>query len=189
MNIILASNSPRRTEILTLANIPHIVIPSHVEEVVKDGLTPPEIVMDLSYQKAVDVFKNHKEDLVIGSDTIVVIDNNILGKPKDKEDAVRMLSMLSGKTHEVITGVAILYKDEVIKFYDVSLVTFYEMSLEEIEEYISRDNVYDKAGSYAIQESCCKHIKKIDGDYYNIMGLPISKLYQILKGKKLLNNQ
>lgn len=189
MYIILASNSPRRTEILTLANIPHIVIPSSVEEVVKEGLTPPEIVMDLSYQKAFDVFANHKEDLVIGSDTIVVVDNTILGKPKDKEDAVRMLSMLSGKTHEVITGVSIIYKEEVIKFYDISLVTFYEMSLKEIEEYISRDNVYDKAGSYAIQESCCKHIKKIDGDYYNIMGLPISKLYQILKEKKLLSNQ
>lgn len=186
MNIILASNSPRRTEILNLANICHTVIPSHVKEVVKDSLTPTEIVMDLSYQKAYDVFKNHKEDLVIGSDTIVVIDNNILGKPKDKEDAIRMLSMLSGKTHEVITGVCIIYQNEVIKFYDTSFVSFYDMSFDEIEEYISRDNVYDKAGSYAIQESCCKYIKKIDGDYYNIMGLPISKLYQILKEKKLL---
>ena len=189
MNIILASNSPRRTEILTLAKIPHKVIPSKVKEVVKEGLTPYEIVVDLSYQKASDVFKDHPNDLVIGSDTIVVIDNIVLGKPKDFDDAVRMLQMLSGRTHEVITGVTLIHKEEIIKFYEVSLLTFYEMSLEEIKEYISTDNVYDKAGSYAIQESCCKHIKKIDGDYYNIMGLPISKIYQVMKEKKLLSNQ
>ncbi len=185
MNIILASNSPRRTEILTLANIPHIIIPSKVEEKIDNCLTPNELAKSLAHQKAIDVFSNYSDSIIIGADTIVVIDNIILGKPKDRKDAIRMLTLLSGKTHEVITGVSIISKEYQSNFAVTSKVTFNEMSLQEIEEYIDSENVYDKAGSYAIQGSCCKHINKIDGDYYNIMGLPISNIYQELKNHQL----
>lgn len=181
MNIILASSSPRRTEILTLAKIPHLVIPSTIEEKIEKGLTPEQVVMELSYQKASDVAKKYPNDLVIGADTIVVIDNEILGKPKLYQDAFRMLSKLSNRTHQVITGVTIIKNKKVDKFYVTSLVTFNEMTDKEIDEYINSEYIYDKAGSYAIQGSCSKFIKKIEGDYYNIVGLPISTIYEKIK--------
>lgn len=178
MKIILASASPRRTEILSLANITHIVIPSTCEEIVEEGLSPYEVVESLSYQKAYDVAKDHPYDLVIGSDTIVTINGEILGKPKDEQDAIRMLEKLSNATHEVVTGVTVIHKDKVKTFHEVTFVTFSKMTDSDIREYISREHVYDKAGSYAIQGAACKYITKIDGDYYNVVGLPIARLYK-----------
>ncbi len=181
MNIILASSSPRRTEILSLAKIPHQVIPSTIEEHIDELLSPEQVVMELSFQKANDVASKHSNDLVIGADTVVVIDNEILGKPKDYNDAFHMLSKLSNRTHQVITGVTIIKNEQVDKFYVTSLVTFNEMKKQEIDEYINTEYIYDKAGSYAIQGSCAKFIKKIEGDYYNIVGLPISSIYEKIK--------
>lgn len=186
MKIILASQSPRRHEILNLVKIPHEVVPSNAEEVIKDISNPAETVLDICYQKALDVAIKYPNDVVIGADTIVVIDNKILGKPKDEQDAINMLSMLSGKTHQVLTGVCIIKNQEVIKFVETSSVTFYDMTKDEILDYIHSEQVYDKAGSYAIQGMCAKHIKEINGDYYNIMGLPISRLYQTLKQNKII---
>lgn len=184
--IILASLSPRRTELLNLIHIPHEVIPSCVKEIVDKTLSPKEIVKSLSYQKASDVASRNQEHIVIGADTIVVVDDQILGKPKSESDAFRMLKLLENRHHQVLTGVTIIYQNEVTSFVCSSDVYFYEMTDDEIYEYIKTENVYDKAGSYAIQGMCARYIKKIDGDYYNIMGLPISKVYQVLKEKRYI---
>ena len=179
-NIILASGSPRRTEILTLAKINHKVIVSDHEEKIDLSKKPIEIVKELAYQKANAVFEQHKDSIVIGADTIVV-QEGILGKPKDRSDAYRMLKKLSKKTHQVITGVAVISSEKIERFAEVTNVTFTEMTDEEIYEYIDSENVYDKAGAYAIQGMAAKYITKIEGDYYNVMGLPISKLTSVLK--------
>ncbi len=176
MNIILASASPRRTEILKENNIKHKVVPSTIKEIVDYTKTKEEIVKSLAYQKAKDVSDQYPEDLIIGADTIVVIDNEILGKPKDEQDAIRMLSKLANNTHEVITGVAIITKDQTDIFAETSKVTFKQMTKAEILEYIHKENVYDKAGSYAIQSKHANFIKQVEGDYYNIVGLPINAL-------------
>ncbi len=181
MAIILASASPRRTEILSLAHIEHKVIPSSCEETIDPTLTPSETVQSLAIQKALDIYKNHQDDIVIGADTIVVIDNKILGKPRNKEEAIEMLSTLSNRTHQVITGVAIYSKKEKEVFAVETYVTFKELTKENILEYITLENVYDKAGAYAIQGMSCRYIEKIDGDYYNVMGLPICELYTKIK--------
>ncbi len=181
MNIILASNSPRRTEILTNANIQHIIIPSKCEEVVDEKLLPYQVVESLSYQKANDVYISNPNDLVIGADTVVVVENVILGKPKDKNDAIRMLSMISNRCHQVITGVTIIYNDTVNTFHEVTNVFVKELSLNDINIYIEEENVYDKAGSYAIQGIFAKYINSYDGEYSNVVGLPINRLKKELK--------
>lgn len=183
MRIILASNSPRRTEILNLAGIKHLVVPSRIEEHIDNTHTPEQIVMELANQKAMHVASMYPNDIVIGADTIVLVDEKILGKPKDYNEAFSMLSLLSNRTHKVITGVSIIENNKADMFYETSLVTFNKMTDEEISDYIHSEYVYDKAGSYAIQGSCCKFIKTITGDYYNIMGLPISTIYEKLKKK------
>ena len=180
MNIILASKSPRRTEILSMMNIDHLVIPSKEKEVIDPSLTPTEVVMSLAHQKAKSIAVNYPNDLVIGADTIVVINNEILGKPKDYNDAVRMLSLLENNTHQVITGVSIIKGNYIDTFHVVSNVTFKPMTKEDIDNYISLENVYDKAGSYAIQGEHATFIDHIEGDYYNIVGLPKDELQKHL---------
>lgn len=179
-NIILASASPRRTQILNLAKIKHQVISLPHEEIIDSTMDPEEIVQNLAYQKASLVLEKYPDSIVIGADTIVYLDE-ILGKPKDKQDAYQMLKKLSNKTHKVITGVAVLSKDKSVKFASITNVTFTKMTDEEILEYIEEENVLDKAGAYAIQGMASKYISKIDGDYYNVVGLPISKLCDVLK--------
>lgn len=180
MNIILASASPRRTEILTKHQIKHQIIPSTIKEIIDYTKTPEEIVKSLAYQKAKDVATKHENDLIIGADTIVVINNEILGKPKDENEAIKMLTKLQNNTHQVITGVAIITKNKTDIFAETSYVTFNKMTIEEIKTYISLDNVYDKAGSYAIQSPYATFIKNIKGDYNNIVGLPITTLIKHL---------
>lgn len=182
--IILASASPRRTEILTLAKINHEVIVKDHKEVIDQTKTPIQIVKSLAYQKAKAVFDDYQDDIVIGADTIVVCDK-ILGKPKDRLDAYKMLKMLSNKTHQVITGVAILSKERISNFAEVTNVTFKEMSDEDIYEYIDSENVYDKAGAYAIQGMAGKFISKIEGDYYNVVGLPMCRVSEELRKLKM----
>ena len=181
MKIILASQSPRRQEILKKANITFDVIPSQVEEIFNKEMTVEDAVMDLAYQKAKWVAESNKDALVIGSDTIVVINNEVLGKPKNHEDAIRMLSLLENNVHEVITGVSLIKEDKIHNFYEKTYVYFKPMTLENIEQYIKEENVYDKAGSYAIQGEAMAYVDHIEGDYYNVMGLPIDRLLKELK--------
>ena len=182
MKIILASASPRRQELLTKAGIIFDIIPSQVEEVFNKEVSVEEAVMDLAHQKAKWVQDKEKTNaLVIGSDTIVVINNEVLGKPKDHDDAVRMLSLLENNVHEVITGVSLIKEEKIINFYEKTLVYFKPMTKENIEQYIQEENVYDKAGSYAIQGEAMKYIDHIEGDYYNVIGLPIDRLLKELK--------
>lgn len=181
MKIILASTSPRRKELLELAKINFEVIPSNVEEKMNENLPIRKRIEQVAKMKALDIAKSHPNDLVIGADTVVVITEQILGKPKDYEDAKRMIEILQGKTHQVITGVAIIYKNQIETFHEVTNVNFFEMSNEEIENYLQNSDIFDKAGAYAIQEEGALYIKSISGDYYNVMGLPIAKLVRKLK--------
>jgi len=179
--IILASSSPRRKEILELTGFKFKVIPSSFDEEsihVQDcNLLPYE----LSYYKAIDVLKDYPHDTIIGSDTIVVIDNEVLGKPRSKEEAKTMLQKLSNKTHEVITGVCILKKEQIIRFTSITHVTFTYLSPKEIQAYVDTNEPMDKAGAYAIQGLGGKYISKIDGDFYTVMGLPLYRVYHELK--------
>lgn len=190
--IILASQSPRRRELLTQIGFEYEVCPSTVEEVV-NGTNPVEIVKSLSLQKAMDVAEKKKMEypeeslLVIGADTIVVYDNKILGKPKDEADADAMLSMLQGKTHSVYTGVALIFvengTDEIKSFAEETQVTMCPMTQEEILWYVGTGEPKDKAGSYGIQGYCARFIEKIHGDYNNVVGLPVGRIYQEIKEK------
>jgi len=179
--VILASKSPRRKELLELLNIPFDVIVSDIDEQIDYNNDLVKEIEKLSYQKAMAVFKDHNDALVIGSDTIVKINNDVLGKPKSIEMAKNMLRELSDNTHEVVTGVTILYQDKVETFSSVAKVTFYPLTEEEIDEYVNSNEPMDKAGSYAIQGDGAKFIKSIEGDYYTIVGLPIAELYHRLK--------
>ena len=195
MKFILASASPRRKELLEQIGMKFEVRISEAEEVT-DATEPAEYVQALSFLKAEDVAGKipvmydargiNQDFVVIGSDTVVAADGEILGKPKDKEDARRMITMLSGKTHQVYTGVTLMiFKDERMHqetFYEKTDVTFYEMTEEQIEEYISTSEPYDKAGAYAIQGLCSAYIKGICGDYASVVGLPVSRIcYELTK--------
>lgn len=184
MDIILASASPRRKELLSLLDIPFKVLVSDVDETLPDGLPPYFIAESLSLKKAAAVAANVTgHSLVIGADTIVVLDGKILGKPSDEDDAFSMLKELSGKWHSVISGVTVLdnksAKSE--SFYVETKVKFSHLSDDEIREYIKTKEPNDKAGSYGIQGKGAKFIEKIEGDYFNVVGLPVQKLYSVLK--------
>lgn len=183
MNIILASNSPRRREILENAKVRFSVKGSHINEIIKDNESPEETVMRLAYEKALDISKDNKDALVIGADTIVVIDDTILGKPKDEQQAYDMIKLLSGKTHYVITGFALinLSLDKKVIDYQISKVTFKELSNDCIKDYIQTKESLDKAGAYGIQGYGALLVNNIEGDYFNIVGLPISKISDCLK--------
>lgn len=172
--IILASNSPRRVEILKDMGIDFQVIPSRIEEKNSIDMSPESLAMSLSFMKAFSVAIEYKSELVLGADTIVELNGNILGKPKDKHEAGQFLRMLSGNSHRVITGFSIISINKEIKItdYEVSLVKFRNLTDAEIEEYISTDEPYDKAGGYAIQGVSSKFVENFSGDYNNIVGLP-----------------
>lgn len=179
---ILASASPRRKEILELVGLEFKIIPSNFDESTiefKGNLN--EYSKKLSYYKAKDVFESNQEDIIIASDTIVCINNEILGKPKDKTDAFRMLKLLQNKKHIVLTSVCIMAKNKNYTFISKNYVTFDKMSDDEIIAYIETKEPMDKAGAYAIQGYAAKYIKSIHGDFYGIMGLPISKVMKYLK--------
>lgn len=170
MKLILASNSPRRKEIITDLGYDFICLPADIDENI--DLKGEELVLELSKRKAEAVFKDHQESVVLGSDTIVYMNDKVYGKPKSIEDCFLMLKELSGKKHSVITGVTIINKEKEICFFDEAYVTFKELSDEEIYEYIDTKEPFDKAGGYAIQGIGKKLIKEYDGDFYTIMGLP-----------------
>ena len=186
MRIILASNSPRRRELLDLIKANYEVIPSNEDETLKENLPLEEQSKRLAYIKSKSVFnKTNGERIVIGADTLVVKDGKIYGKPKNLNDAKHMLLELNNNMHQVITSVAVLIekngKIEENVFSDITNVYIGKMTEKEIEEYISKEEVLDKAGSYAIQSSFSKHVEKIEGNYTTVLGLPIHKVYEILK--------
>ncbi len=179
--LILASQSPRRRELLQLLAIPFEVIPAKVEEKIDPDRDPAEEIQRLAQKKASWIFQSHPDSLVIGADTVVVIDGMILGKPKDQKEAQAMLHRLSDRTHQVITGVCLIDAKQTDCFVNITEVTFYPLSEEEIDRYTQSNEPLDKAGAYAIQGAAALFIKKIDGDYYSVMGLPIAEIAQHLK--------
>ena len=181
MKLILASNSPRRLELIKLLDMEYEAISPNIEEINDLSLSHEELVMDLAFQKALAVFKSKKDDLVMGFDTLVIMDDLILGKPKSKEEAKHFLQILSGKTHRVLTGCAIIKKGYSKSFFTESSVTFWDISNEEIDKYIETKEPLDKAGAYGIQDHGARFVKQISGDYFTIVGFPISRIYQELK--------
>ena len=186
-SIILASASPRRKELLSQIGIEYEVIPSNTEEIITSTV-PAEIVMELAKQKAEDVVRkvNQTGKVVLGADTIVAFDNKVMGKPVNEEDAFSMISLLENATHQVYTGVSLSYlkqDGEICShvFYEKTDVVVYPMTKEEILSYIETKDCMDKAGSYGIQGAFAAFIKGIDGDYNNVVGLPIGRVYQELK--------
>lgn len=183
--IILASGSPRRRELLDLAGIKYTVKPSKKEEVISSAI-PEEVVKELSFQKADDIAAGVPAgSVVIGSDTVVALNDQILGKPKSKEDACRMLRELQGRSHKVYTGVTFIIEEEtgrkVVTFAEATRVDMYPMTDAEIENYVEGGEPMDKAGAYAIQGEGTVFIRAIEGDYNTVVGLPLARVYQELK--------
>jgi MAF protein len=184
-NILLASNSPRRRELLSGLDISYEVVAlPDVDESYPADLQHSEIPTFIARQKAA-AYESHLEEntLLITADTIVWLDGEVFGKPADEEDAVRMLKALSGKTHDVITGVCLNSKEKQISFHVTSGVTFAQLDEEEIRYYVEKYRPFDKAGAYGIQEWIgYVGVKELKGSYFNVVGLPIQRLYEALKG-------
>jgi septum formation protein len=180
--IILASASPRRKELINLVCENVLIRPAQCDETLPDGIGAKEAVEYLSKIKN-DAARlvSSPDEVVISADTVVATDDKILGKPADKEDARRMISLLSGKTHQVYTGITISCGDKFITFSEKTDVTFFELTPDEIESYISTDEPYDKAGAYAIQGKASLLVQGINGDYFNVVGLPVAQLNRKLK--------
>lgn len=191
MRVVLASKSPRRKELMNLLNIDYEIIVSSSEERMNEKLNIYDQSKELAYDKAKNVFDTLEGDrIVIGSDTIVVKNNKIYGKPISREDAFNMIKELQNDIHEVITSVSVLIeKDGQIKEYvdlDITKVHVKEMSDKEIDNWINTGNALDKAGAYGIQSEFAIHIDKIEGNYHSVVGLPIHKVYEILKKENIL---
>lgn len=184
MKLILASASPRRKELLGKIGMEFEIIPAKGEEIITKVL-PWEVVEELSFQKAKEIAGKQTENcIVIGADTIVAKGEQIMGKPKSEADAYRMLAEIAGGCHQVYTGVTLIRtgeEEKVITFAEKTDVFLYPMDDREIKAYIATKDCMDKAGAYGIQGDFAIHVKGIDGDYYNVVGLPIGKVYQELK--------
>ena len=180
MNLILASQSPRRRELLGLTGLEFIVRAADIDETMDPGKAPFEEVARVSRRKALAV-RREPGDVVIAADTIVVCEGKVLGKPRDEEDAFRMLSLLSGRTHEVMTGMTVLQDDEIVTHTEVTRIRFRKLHPEEIRVYIATGEPMDKAGAYGIQGGAALFADQMEGDYYNVMGLPVCALGIILR--------
>lgn len=180
MDIILASGSLRRIEIMKELGFDFKIIPSLTLEFVDEYKDNFDLVKKLALMKARDIYKSNKENIVLGFDTLVFLGNEVLGKPQSKEECIKMIKELSGKTHEVITGCAIIYNDKEEVFTSHALVTFTDISDEEILKYSDSTEPYDKAGAYAIQGYMGRFISKIEGDIFSVIGLPKSLIYSKL---------
>lgn len=192
MRLILASASPRRIQLLHQIGLTAEVMPSHTEEKISSE-NPEEVVQALALQKAEDVYARLLSEgnvgdatVVIGADTVVSVDNHILGKPRTHEEAAEMIASLSGRTHQVYTGVAVITPKENLSFAEMAAVTVYPLSPAELRSYAESEEPMDKAGAYGIQGSFGKFVKGIQGDYNAIVGLPVARLYQELKSMGLL---
>jgi len=179
--LILASKSPRRQELLRLMDIEFRIVLKDVDESYPDTLKPEEVAVYIAEKKAKAFDETVTDEVVLTADTIVCIDNLILGKPENAEHAIEMLQLLSGRMHRVITGVCLLHKHQYRSFYDVSEVYFSELTDDEINSYVNKYKPFDKAGSYGIQERIgLIGIERINGSYTNVVGLPTEKLYREL---------
>jgi septum formation protein len=191
--LVLASASPRRAELLRNAGIPFVVQPADIDETPRAAEMPREYAERLAREKALAVFEKRPQDRVLGADTIVVVDQAILGKPRNAEDAFRMLRLLSGRTHAVITGVCLVKPGgsgqsvgpgtnrDLRIASDTTLVTMADISDEEIRDYVATGEPMDKAGAYAIQGMASRWIPRIEGDYSNVVGLPVALVYRMLR--------
>jgi septum formation protein len=181
-NIILASQSPRRKQLLEWAEVNFEIIAAHTDESFPEHLPVEDVAIHIAAEKAKAVQQNANNKTIIAADTIVVLNNEIIGKPTDRNDAVTILNKLSGSHHKVITGVVILKNEKQISFADSTDVEFHRLSQNQIEFYVDKYRPYDKAGAYAIQEWIgVIGIKCINGDFYNVMGLPVSRVVQALQ--------
>ncbi len=176
MGYILASASPRRRELLSIITDDFTVDLPQVEEICPEGMPPRDRPEYLACLKADDVAKRHTDDVIISADTAVFIDECMLGKPKDSDDAARMLRSLSGRTHSVVTGCCIMKGAERVSFSVTTEVEFYRLTDQEIEDYIATGEPLDKAGSYGIQGKGALLVRSIQGDYFNVVGLPVAEL-------------
>lgn len=179
ISIVLASKSPRRQELLKNIFSDFNIEVRQIDETFPTSLQGGNIAQYISEQKAKAFISEKRDELIITADTIVCLENQVLGKPKNFQEAYNMLQSLSGKTHVVYTGVSLLFKGEVTSFHDATRVSFYELSDEEINYYINKHQPFDKAGSYGIQEWMgYVGIQKMEGDFFNVMGLPLHRLYR-----------
>lgn len=176
--MILASKSPRRKELLSLVTEDFRIIPANGEEILPEGISPEQAVILLSRQKAEEIYKEYKNETIIAADTVVSIDGQILGKPSSPENAVEMLRMLSGRVHSVFTGVCVIDADgRMHSFADETTVEFHVLTEELIADYVASGEPMDKAGAYGIQGRGALLVKRIEGCYYNVMGLPIGRIF------------
>ncbi len=197
--LVLASASPRRQELLRNAGIPCVVQSSNVAELPKEGENPRACAERLARGKALAVFRQRPNDFILGADTIVIVDGQILGKPRDSADATRMLHLLSGRTHEVTTGVCLLAPQANARLgtanrelrtgfedtrSETTLVAIRALSDDEIRSYVATGEPMDKAGAYAIQGTASRWISRIEGDYFNVVGLPVALVYRMLREHK-----
>ena len=182
MNLVLASQSPRRKELLSILDIPFTVVPSSINEIPVSGENPEQFVARVAREKGMEVGSRVSQSIVLSADTVVTIDGEILGKPADKEQAVRMLKKLAGRDHWVYTAVCVLnqFKHETLEGLERTRVWFEPLDEAAILDYIHRENVLDKAGAYAIQGYAAIYIPKIDGNYSNVMGLPLPLVHKLL---------
>jgi septum formation protein len=177
---ILASQSPRRKQLLEWAEIDFEIIVEQTDETYPSGLSPEDVAVHIARQKA-EAVRSKTSKIIIAADTIVVLGNEIIGKPKDRNDAIQILEKLRGQRHKVVTGVVISNAEKNISFANVTDVEFYDLTTEQIIFYVDKYKPYDKAGAYAIQEWLgVVGIKSINGDFYNVMGLPVSRVVQEL---------
>jgi len=185
--LVLASQSPRRKELLGLLGVPFEIIPAEIAEIPRDGEPPEQFVVRAAHEKGIEVASRVSNSVVLSADTVVTIDGMILGKPSDEADAVRMLQRLSGRQHRVYTAVCVINQlnSEVFQGVEHTVVWFNPMTSVQIEDYVRREHVLDKAGAYAIQGFASVYIAKIEGNYANVMGLPMPLVYDLLGRAKL----
>lgn len=185
MALILASASPRRFELLKLITDDFLVVTCPTDETLPGGIPPPQAVMLLAQKKAEAVAKSRPDDIILGADTVVALEDEIFGKPRDRNHAAQMLGILSGRTHAVHTGVCIWQAGAAECFAQTAYVTFAELDKQEIGRYVESGEPNDKAGAYGIQGLGARFISRIEGDYYTVMGLPVQALYQALRQRGL----
>lgn len=178
--VVLASASPRRRELLTLIGIPHHVLPADIDESYLPGEVPRQHAERLARRKAQAV--DAADAVTIGGDTIVVVDGDVLGKPRDRAHAAEMLRRLAGRSHVVMTGIAVRWAGETISALEEVGVTFRELSDIEIERYIATGEPMDKAGAYGIQGYGATIVERVDGDYFAVMGLPVNRMVKLMRG-------
>ena len=182
--LVLASASPRRQELLRNAGISFEVQATNIPEIPQDGEAPQVCAERLAHAKAEAVARERPDDFVLGADTIVLVDDQILGKPRDEADAARMLGLLSGRTHRVITGVCLIGPQFKVVRSETTSVTMNPLTDEDIRSYVATGEPMDKAGAYAIQGMASRWIPRIDGDYFNVVGLPVSLVWQMLHAQE-----